>query len=173
MPKSQSTSPTAVADPGEVAPLEPLSPIETFWLRADALYRSARECCRQHERFAHLVQIGALELEQRAAQQAVFGADQALEQMTAAYEKCCSKGHPTKEEQGWQRANALWLASRDYTRRHRTSDRATKGINPGDSARFAELAVDYDLEASALLALRQAAEAYRKCRPEGAAGARG
>jgi hypothetical protein len=166
MPK-QPSSPTAVAESSDadVAPREPLSPIEAFWLRADALHRSAKECCRQHERFAHLVQIGALEMEQRAAQQAVLASDEALEQVTAAYEKCCGKGHPGKEDEGWQRANALWLASRDYTRRHRTSDRAAKGMNHGDAARFAELAVDYDLEASALLALKHAAEAYRKCRP--------
>ena len=165
MSKHQPTA-TSVADNGAGVPArEPLTPMESFWLRADALYRSAKECCRQHERFSHLVDIGALELEQRNAQQAVLASDLALESIATAYEKCCAKGHPGKEEDGWQRANALWLASRDYMRRMRTSDRAGKGINHGDQARFAELAVDYDLEASALLALKHAAEAYRKVRP--------
>ena len=168
MSKHQPTA-AAVADrapdTADVPAREPLSPMEAFWLRADALYRSAKECCRQHERFSQLVQLGALELEQRNAQQAVLASDAALEAITTAYEKCCSKGHPGKEEEGWQRANALWLASRDYMRRQRTSERASKGMNHGDAARFAELAVDFDLEASALLALKQAAEGYRKVRP--------
>ena len=165
MSKHQPTA-AAVADPtADVPAREPLTPIEAFWLRADALYRSAKECCRQHERFSQLVDIGALELEQRNAQQAVLASDAALEAVTAAYEKCCAKGHPGKEEEGWQRANALWLASRDYMRRMRTSDRASKGMNHGDAARFAELAVDFDLEASAALGLKHAVEGYRKVRP--------
>jgi len=166
MSKQQPTA-TAVADrTSDVPAREPLSPIESFWLRADALYRSAKECCRQHERFSHLVHVGALELEQRNAQQAVLASDLALESIATAYEKCCSKGHPGNEDGAWHCANTLWLASRDYMRRMRTSDRAGKGMNHGDAARFAELAVDYDLEASALLALKQAAEQYRKVRPE-------
>jgi hypothetical protein len=36
----------------------------------------------------------------------------------------------------------------------------------GERARLTELALDYDLEASALLLLKQATAAYRRARPD-------
>lgn len=161
-PSSAPPVPLAAADPG-------LDPIAAFHQRADALFRSACECCRQHERLAHLVQIGALPLEQRAAQSQVHLCDEALGELAAAYEKASGRAHPSKDDACWQAANALWLASREYARRQHTSERAKRGISDdGDhsSARLTELALDYDLEASALLLLKQATERYRKARPE-------
>lgn len=145
--------------------------LASFHQRADALYRCAVECLRQHERLARLVEHGALTAEQRAAQSLVLLCDDALEELRARYERAAARAHPPKHDACWQAANGLWMASREYARRHRTSDRAGRGIGEhGDhsTARLAELALDYDLEASALLLLRQATEAYRRARPQAA-----
>jgi hypothetical protein len=146
-------------------------PIAAFFLRADALYRCAVECCRQHERLARLVERGALPAEQRAAQTLVTLADEALAELAGCYERAASRAHPSKEDVCWRAANGLWMAAREYARRHRTSDRAGRDIaDTGEhSTRLAELALDYDLEASALLLLRQATESYGKTRPRAAA----
>jgi hypothetical protein len=144
-------------------------PMTVFYQKADALYRCAIECCRQHERLARLVERGALPAEQRAAQSLVHLADEALRDLAAAYERAAAKGHPDSKDGCWQAANALWMASREYARRANTSDRAGRGIGEtGDhsSARLTELALDYDLEASALLLLKQATESYCKTRPD-------
>jgi hypothetical protein len=144
-------------------------PQHVFYQKADALYRCAIECCRQHERLARLVERGALPAEQRAAQSLVKLADEALRDLAAAYEKAAAKWHPESKDACWQAANGLWMASREYARRCSTSDRAGRGIGEaGDHsvARLTELALDYDLEASALLLLKQATESYRKARPD-------
>ena len=143
-------------------------PVAEFYRRADALFRCAVECCRQHERLARLVERGALQTELRAAQAQVTLCDQALGEIAACYERAAGKAHPTKENACWRAANGLWLASREYARRHRTSARASRGIGDSGehSTRLAEIALDYDLEASALLLLRQATDTYRKTRPD-------
>ncbi|MGZ8414824.1 MAG: hypothetical protein ACXWZS_12450 [Gemmatirosa sp.] len=140
-----------------------------FYRKADALYRCAVECCRQHERLARLVDRGALPAEQRAAQSLVRLADEALLELASAYEKAAAKWHPESKDACWQAANGLWMAGREYARRATTSDRAARNIGEtGDHsvARLTELALDYDLEASALLLLKQATEAYGKTRPD-------
>ena len=153
----------------------PHDPIEAFYARADALYRCAVESCRQHERVAELARRGALGPEQRAAQALASLCDDALDELAAGYERAATKARPARGDAAgdacWHAANGLWLAARELTRRHRTSARASKGIGErGDrsSARLAELALDYDLEASALLLLKQAIETYRKARPNAA-----
>jgi hypothetical protein len=155
--------------PVSAAPTTPAAdPLAAFFQRADALYRCSVECLRQHERLARLVEQGALPVEQRAAQSLVLLCDDALEELRESYERAAARAHPPASDACWHAANALWMASREYARRHRTSDRAARGMGErGDhsSARLAELALDYDLEASALLLLRQATDAYRKARP--------
>ncbi len=147
-------------------------PVEAFYAGADALYRCAVECCRQHERVADLDRRGALGPERRAAQALARLCDDALDELAAAYERAATKARPTRGDAAgdacWHAANGLWLAARELTRRHRTSARAAKGIGEhGDrsTARLTELALDYDLEASALLLLKQGIETYRKARP--------
>lgn len=142
--------------------------IAAFHQRADALYRCALECCRQHERLARLVQIGAMPAEQRAARSLVAICDDALGELVGSYERACARAHPDKGDACWQAANGLWMASREYARRQRTSERASRGIGETgshSSDRLGELTLDYDLEASALLLLKQATDAYRKARP--------
>jgi hypothetical protein len=137
-----------------------------FHQRADALCRAAAECCRQHERLAHLVKVRALPAEQRAAQTQVALCDETLADLASAYECAAGKAHPAGGDACWHAANGLWLASREYARRTRTSARAARDIGERhERADLAELALDYDLEASALLLLKQATEAYRRARP--------
>lgn len=140
--------------------------VAAFYQRADALCRCAVECCRQHERAAHLGKLGALPAERRAAQTLVALCDDALEELVQAYERAATRARPSRDDACWHAANGLWLASREFARRTRTSARAGRNMgDQGDRARLAELALDYDLEASALLLLKQATEAYRRARP--------
>jgi hypothetical protein len=143
--------------------------VTTFYQRADALYRCATECCRQHERFAHLVRSGASIGEQRAARSLVLVCDEALADMASAYEAAAATRACAESDGACCRAaNGLWMAGREFARRQLTSTRAGRGLGDGrhTTERFAELTLDYDLEASALLALKQATEAYRKVRPQ-------
>ena len=159
---SSSTAPAA-----DTLAVEP-GPTDIFFHRADALYRCAVECCRQHERLARLIDLGAHPTEQKATQKAVCLCDETLAEMTAAYEKAASRAHPAGEDGCWHKANALWHASREFARRNRTCDLAARKLGERDdhsSARLGELTVDYDLYASALLALRHACDAYKKVRP--------
>ena len=164
MPTS-SPAPTAVAELR--ADDNGRDPIAVFYQRADALYRCGTEACRQHERLAKLVQLSACAAEQRAAGTIVAICDEALTELAANYERAAGRAHPDRDDACWHAANGLWLASREYARRRQTTERAGRGMaEQRDQARLAELALDYDLEASALLLLKQATEAYRKARPE-------
>ncbi|MFI5245082.1 MAG: hypothetical protein ACHQQR_07655, partial [Gemmatimonadales bacterium] len=65
----------------------------------------------------------------------------------------------------WRAANTLWHASREYARRHRSCDSLTMKRSKHSSDKLGEITLEYELEASALLALRQAIAAYRKLQP--------
>jgi hypothetical protein len=54
----------------------------------------------------------------------------------------------------------------EYARRHSLSDRASGEFRAHDAQKLTSLGVEYELEASSLLALQHAVEAYRKLRPE-------
>ena len=100
--------------------------------------------------------------------------DDALAELAAEYEAGAGRTRPAGDDASWHAAwhaaNGLWLACREFGRRARTSARAGRHMgDQGDRARLAELTVDYDLEASALLLLKQAADAYRRARPASAA----
>jgi len=163
-PSSNGTIPVANPSARDVA---------TFHQRADALCRSAIECWRQHERLAKLGSTGALSAEIRTAREFVVVADAALADMAAAYEQAATRACARSDSACWQAANALWLASREYARRARTSTRAARDLGDGkhSTERLAELTVDYALEASALLQLRHAAESYKRVRPQATAAA--
>ena len=135
--------------------------------RADSLYRAAIECCRQHDRSAKLFGSSDPELEHKHADALCAMCDGSLAEMATAYEKAAAQLHPSKDEAWWHKANALWHASREYVRRHAGSDSLAKGMSSKHSAgELATMQMEYELEASALLALRHAADAYRKTRPE-------
>ena len=134
--------------------------------RADSLYRAAIECCRQHDRSAKLFGSSDPELEHKHADALCAMCDGSLAEMATAYEKAAAQLHPSKDEAWWHKANALWYASREYLRRNSESERASRHLNPQSATTFGELHMDYELEASALLALQQAVDSYRKSRPD-------
>jgi hypothetical protein len=133
---------------------------------ADLLFRSAAECCRQHRRYSRLIEMETSEIEQRAALRLVAASDETLAEAAAAYEASCMKVNGERADDWWHRANNLWQACREYARRHSLSDRASGEFRAHGAHKLASLGVEYELEASSLLALQHAVEAYRKLRPE-------
>jgi hypothetical protein len=146
----------------------PLSGIEAARVAADAMLRAALECCHQHDRYARLVARPALAAEHRAADETCTVVASALARMAETYGEAAKDLRPNggPDEAWWHCANALWHASREFARRQRCGERAVGRSGKHDSEALADLVLQYDLEASALLALRQAADAYRKVRPE-------
>jgi hypothetical protein len=132
---------------------------------ADALYRSAAESCRQRERMARRMQRGAPEAELRALLQVAGCCDEGLLQMTLAWESVCT-ARDGADKECWHRANTLWHAAREYIRRHDGCDHVSRYFSAHNSAKLSQLAVEYELEASALLALQQAVDGYRRVRPD-------
>ena len=165
MPKSPASSAPSVA--GAADPAESQTPAQQLQQRADALFRAAVETCRQHRRYAALVDKGAREPEQRAALKLQTLCDEMLVEAIASYERCGAKVQGLDGEAWWRKANSLWHNAREYERRHQVTERASRLLNAQhDQQMLGELALEYDLEASALLMLQQAIEAYRKVRPE-------
>ena len=135
---------------------------------ADALFRCALECCRQHQRYASLVDRDALDAEQLAARTLVGCCDGALMPLMDAYAAAVSASGAAPNE-AWRRdANRLWSASREWLRRRQEEDGVRVGGRRRTPGQLAGLAVEYDLAASALLLLQQAVDAYARSRPEAA-----
>lgn len=136
---------------------------------ADAMLRAALECCHQHDRVARIVTKSAVEEEVRSAQTMCEQCDSALRGLVEAYTDTAAAVHPTgADSEWWHRANALWLASREYLRRNHCCDAATKEAGKHGPDRLGALHREYELEGSALLALRHAAQAYKQNRPAAA-----
>lgn len=156
--------PTPRRTNGAAAPANPMTLVRA---RADALYRAAVECCRQHDRSAKLFGSSDHDLEHKHADALCAMCDGSLAELAVAYEKAAASVHPTEDEAWWHKANSLWHASREYARRHAGCDSLSKQISTKHSSvQLATMQMEYELEASSLLALRHAAEAYRKTRPE-------
>jgi hypothetical protein len=157
MPKSSAKG--AVTEPAK-------SPVEIVRDSADALFRAAIECCYQADRLSRLSGKSSIDLEQDAASQQCEACNDTLRKLTEAYEKASAAVKPTgDDETWWHHANGLWLASREFLRRHRGCDAASRELKDHGPDRLSELQKEYELEASAVLALRHAAEAYRQDRP--------
>lgn len=136
---------------------------------ADAMFRAAAECCHQHDRASRIHVKAALEAEVEGAQRACEECDESLRQLVSLYEETAGAVVPTgHDEDWWHAANALWLASREYLRRHGGCDSATRDLKDHSPGRLNALHAEYELEASALLAVRHAADAYRRLRPSAA-----
>jgi hypothetical protein len=126
------------------------------------MFRAAMECIRQRERYARLVGSGAHDTEQLAALRVAVVCDEILDEAVSAYEKLAAEASHSDDE--WRRqANALWHAAREYRRRPAT-DRAAN--THGKSGTLQKLAMEYDLEASALLALKLALGGFRQICPD-------
>jgi hypothetical protein len=133
---------------------------------ADALGRTAAETCRQHERLSRLNDLGVSVAELAAAHAMVDTIDLALAESVKDFEKCCAKTPSSDEPELRAKANALWLAAREYLRRHSIAEKATRQLTQHDADKLGVLKFEYELEASAMLALRQATQALAKLRPE-------
>ena len=156
MPKSKSVSAvaTSTADP-------PVS------LRsvADAVCRCASECCRQHDRVARIVERSDVDTEVSFAQEFCEVIHTCLGRLLDVYDRTAA-ADPGDGEPWRQPANALQRAARDYLRRHNACDQAARKLHRHDSQLLATLAMEFEFEASSLLSLRHATDAYRKERPE-------
>jgi hypothetical protein len=128
---------------------------------ADRMFRTAMECIRQRERYARLVASGTNDSEQMSALRVAALCDEILDEAVAAYEACAGEASSGDDE--WRRhANALWHASREYRRRE-----AGTNMSPtGKGGSLQKLALEYDLEASELLALKLALGGFRQICPD-------
>lgn len=133
---------------------------------ADRLYRTASECVRHRERYARLVEAGADEAEQHDALRMACLCDEILLTGVRAYETAAAPEAVKTEDEWWHKANGLWHAAREYQRRHHNCDESSRKLGSRKPGKLKELALEFDLEASALLALRLALAAYRKVCPE-------
>jgi hypothetical protein len=168
MPKSPAVAGTAV--PKVVHDDDvPVSHLDLLRARADRLARAAVESCRQHERCAEIVERDGVDPAELEGWLELTGvADRLLGEATAAYEKASAKLKAGDDDLPWRRkANVLWLAAREHVRRHTMGDRLTRRVGAAHTVdRLGELHVAFELEASAILSLRQAAESYCHARPE-------
>ncbi|HSA57690.1 MAG TPA: hypothetical protein VLE53_18395 [Gemmatimonadaceae bacterium] len=133
---------------------------------ADRLFRAAAECIRQRERFSRVVEVGTHDAEQQAALRVACLCDELLFESARAYEQTVTAEASHRDEDWCQKANALWHACREYERRHRNCDESSKQLGSHKLHKLRELALEYDFEASALLALKLATAAYAKTCPE-------
>lgn len=126
----------------------------------DALYRSAVECCHQHERIAALIKLEADDHEFAAAWDMADLAEQQMGLRTSGYEEFAAAGRGVESEEWWRSANALWMACREYSRRYSASAVAASRRKRHTEKEFAEIAVEYELEVSARMAVKQALKGY-------------
>jgi len=164
MPKPPTTAAITIVNAED----RELTPADRLRIQADALYRAACECHHQQERQARLGVEPALASERKLARQMCSLAAAALGEMAYAYERAAARYQPERSESWWRRANILWLAAREYQLHHQGCDELTQELEGRDASAFAELQMEYELAASALLALRQAADNYRKARESAA-----
>ena len=82
------------------------------------------------------------------------------------YELSAAGGKGAHDDAFWHAANTMWHAARDYGRRHAECDAATAKLGKHSSEKLGALALEYELEASALLGLKNSVASYRKLRPD-------
>ena len=133
---------------------------------ADTLYRAAADSCREHKRYAELVDHDAAEAEQKTARGAVRLCDEVLDEAVDLYEIACLEETGHGEDPWWHKANMVWRNAKEYLRHQAASKRLLRGGNGHSKNEFMELRIEHELEASALLRLRQAIESYKTARPE-------
>ena len=81
------------------------------------MYRAAQECVRQRQRYARLVERAAEEEEQVGALRIACICDEVLASSAASYERIAATASTHREEDWWHKANTLWHAAREYSRR--------------------------------------------------------
>lgn len=131
----------------------------------DGLARTAAETCRQHERLSKLMALAVGKAELAAALAMVDTIDLALAEAVTEFEKKAAKATVSDQPDVRAAANAMWLSAREYLRRHSFAEKASRQLSQNGDA-FGDLHLDYELEASALLGLKQNTAAYQKLRPD-------
>jgi hypothetical protein len=133
---------------------------------ADALGRTANETCRQHERLSRLNNLHVQRQELTAAHALVDTCDLALAECVATFEKTAGQGKISDDSDVQAKANALYLAAREYLRRHWIAEKASQQLKQHDVEKLNDLQMEYEFMASALLQLRQATVAFGHIRPD-------
>ena len=133
---------------------------------ADALFRAAIEACRQHERVAKCSARGGADDELKEMAELCEAGHRHLASRVGAWEKAAADGRGKTDDAFWHSANALWHAAREYERRHHSCDALTTKVSRRSTDQLGALALEYELEASALLALTHAVAGYRKLRTD-------
>ncbi len=131
---------------------------------ADALYRAGCESCHQHERLAQLLSNGAGEMELNAAFEVAAIGDRLLADLMAAYETVAAAGRGAEPEEWWHAANTLWMGAREYGRRQLGSESVASRSKRHNAAQLGEIAMEYELEISARMVLKQGLAVYQASR---------
>jgi hypothetical protein len=132
---------------------------------ADAMARAAVESCRQHERLHAVMEHGCPEIELNGVAAVCASCDAHVKDLTQGFEKV-SQANSFADDTLRRAANTLWHASREFVRRFEGSDLAAQQMKKHSAQKLTELHTEFELQASAQLALRQAVNAYRKVRPD-------
>ena len=156
--RSTRNASTALLDDGS----DPQSPIAC----ADSLGRTAVETCRQHERLSRLNDLRVDHDELRAAHALVDTCDLALAECVAIFEKTCGRNTISENTDVQSKATTLWMAAREYLRRHSIAEKASRQLTHHDVEKLTDLQLEYEFMASALLALKQATASFGAIRPE-------
>ena len=140
--------------------------VELLRAKADGLARTAAESIRQQDRCAKLNALDCGQTEKKLAREMATHADRVLATMVESYKKSAARAKPDGDDEAWwKKANAVWMAAREYSRRHSSADGSEGSArHSGEVAALGELQLDAELEASALLALRHAVKAYAAVR---------
>ncbi|MEP6691241.1 MAG: hypothetical protein ABJD07_08785 [Gemmatimonadaceae bacterium] len=147
-------------------PVAEQTPAVSLCSSADSLFRAAAECCRQHARYSRLVEHDVCDAEEDAACELVTLSDTLLHRMVNDYVAGAASANGHGDDAWWHKANMLLQASREYVRHARRCDDEGRRMGTHTAARLGELALEYELAASAIMALRHAVDDYRRVRPE-------
>lgn len=137
----------------------------TLQCAADNLLRSAAECCRQQARIGRVLDLECGEEELEAVIEVSVLCVRILAESCERYSAVGSGSRDGLDEATWHAANTLWHASREYARRHHSCNVKSAQMSRHSANHLGELAVEYELKASAVLALRYAVDEYAKLRP--------
>lgn len=133
---------------------------------ADALVRAANESCHQHGRLTSILGHGLDDLELEGVADVVELCDRLLAGATTRYEETAKDGPGKVPEDVWHAANGLWMASREYSRRNTQNDGIATRLRKHGAEQLNSINMEYELETSARMALKQTITAYLALRPE-------
>ena len=133
---------------------------------ADNMLRSGSECCRQQARIGRVLDLQCGEEELEAVIEVSVLCVRILAESCERYAAVGSGARDGLDEATWHAANTLWHASREYSRRHNSCNVKSAQMSRHSANHLGELAVEYELKASAVLALRYAVDEYARLRPD-------